>query len=274
MSNTKFDLSGQTVVITGGSRSIGRAIVEEYVRGGAKVAFFGLEKSETDEAGQEMRAALGVGEDRLFGMAADLRDRPSLRAFLDQTIERFGPIDSLVGNASDLGWVEAIEDVDFDHFAAVWMANVVGNFYLCQQVLPEMAQRGAGSVILLSSIVGFTTMPANIPYSTSKAAIASMTRSLAAQYANNNVRINCVAPGLIKTEASRMIWEDDEVARAYIGPRVPMNRIGFPEEIAKACAFLSSDAASYITAAILPVDGGRMGVGQQAGVAPKPKSAG
>lgn len=259
-----FDVAGQVVLVTGGTKGIGRAIVEQFVTAGARVAFCAVDPGECASVEAEIRAQLDVGADRLFAQAADLRDRPSLRRLLDAVLERWGHVDTLICNAADFGGGTAIEEVDCERFESLLQANLVGTFYLCQQTLPLMAARGSGSAILMTSIVGFTTMPNNIPYSSSKAAISSMGRSLAAAYAASNVRVNLVSPGLIKTDSSKGIWQDEAIARDYIGQRVPMNRIGMPEEIAATCLFLASPAASYITAALIPVDGGRMGVGQPA----------
>jgi dehydrogenase/reductase SDR family member 4 len=199
-----------------------------------------------------------------------LRQKDSLSELLDAVLGRWGKIDSLICNAADFGVPGEISEVDSGRFAQVLQANVIGNFNLCQLVLGHMAQRRSGSVVLLTSIVAFTSMPNNIPYSSSKAAIVSMARSLAAAYATQGIRVNCVSPGLIQTDPSREIWEQEEVAREYIARRVPMNRIGQPSEIANVCLFLCSPLASYVNAAVVPVDGGRLGVGQPAGAPVKP----
>ena len=209
-----------------------------------------------------------------MGSAANLLDRASLAALVAAVVSHWGNIDTLVCNAADFGRASAVKDTDCERYERVLQANVVGNFYLCQQILPQMVARGSGSVILMTSIVGYTAMPSNIPYSSSKAAIASMTRSLAAEYASKGIRVNCIAPGLIRTESSKDIWEDPELARSYITQRVPMQRIGEPNEIASVCVFLSSPLASYVTAATIPVDGGRFGIGQPAGVPEQIEKAG
>jgi NAD(P)-dependent dehydrogenase (short-subunit alcohol dehydrogenase family) len=260
-----LDLSDQVVLVTGGTRGIGHAIVEQMLQAGARVAFCAPLPEECAACEQDFRRRFGPATDRVIGLAANLRDRNSLSSLVEFVLSRWGRIDSLICNAAEFGAANAIVDVSTDGFEQLLQANVVGNFYLCQRVLPLMAERGAGSVILMTSIVGYTTMPTNIPYSSSKAAIASMARSLAAEYADKGVRVNCVSPGLIRTDSSRDIWEDEELARSYITQRVPMQRIGEPHEIAGVCVFLVSSLASYITAATIAVDGGRLGIGQSAG---------
>jgi hypothetical protein len=259
-----IDLSGQVALITGGTRGIGHAIVDEMVRAGARVAFCGREAAQCAAVERELGQRTSL-PDRVLGVAADLRKRQSLLALVDAVESRWGPLDTLICNAADFGTASTVADVNSDRYMEVLEANVVRNFFLCQHVLPGMARRRSGSVILMGSIVGFTTMPTNIPYSSSKAAIVNMARSLAAEYAETGVRVNCISVGLIKTDSSKSIWEDEDLARSYIAQRVPMQRIGQPREIATVCAFLCSPLASYVTAAVIPVDGGRMGVGQSAG---------
>ncbi|MEY4100353.1 MAG: hypothetical protein RL300_1524 [Pseudomonadota bacterium] len=262
-----IDLSNQVALVTGGTRGIGQSIVEHMLAAGARVAFCAPEADECASCEQDFRQRLGLTQDRVMGLAADLTDRDSLSRLVQAVYARWGRIDSLVCNAADFGAASAIGDVDCDRYASLLQANVIGNFHLCQLVLPGMVDAGSGSVVLMTSIVGYTTMPTNIPYSSSKAAIASMARSMAAEYADKGVRVNCLSPGLIRTHSSRDIWTDEALARSYISQRVPMQRIGEPPEIAVVCAFLCSPLASYITAATIPVDGGRLGVGQAAGSA-------
>jgi NAD(P)-dependent dehydrogenase (short-subunit alcohol dehydrogenase family) len=268
-----IDLADQVTLITGGTRGIGASIVEHFLAAGARVAFCAPEADECARREDEARERWRDAADRVMGKAADLRDRASLAALVEAVVARWGRIDCLVCNGADFGVASAVGGVDCERYLQVLECNVVGNFHLCQLVLPQMAARGTGSVIVITSIVGYTTMPTNIPYSSSKAALASMARSLAAEYARTGVRVNCVSPGLIHTESSRDIWQNEALAKAYIAQRVPMQRIGQPAEIASMCAFLASPLASYITAATIPVDGGRLGIGQSAGSSEQVKSA-
>ena len=258
-----LDLSSQVVLVTGGTRGIGHETVRQCLLAGASVAFCAPEPDECAARAQAFGEEFGAH--RVMAQPANLLDKPSLDALVQAVLTRWGRIDTLVCNAADFGQTSALPDVDTDVFARVLQANVVGNFHLCRLVLPAMAQRGSGSVVLLASIVGFTTMPTNIPYSSSKAALMSMTRSLAAEVASRGVRVNAIAPGLIRTVASRDIWSNPALASSYVREKIPMQRMGEPSDIASAIVFLASPLASYITAAIVPVDGGRFGVGQPAG---------
>lgn len=260
-----IDLTGQVVLVSGGTRGIGRSIVEKMLEAGALVSFCAPDPAECAAVAADVSRDKAVDPARILAMAADLADRPSLAAWVDHTIARWGRIDTLVSNAADFGTARQIPDVDCDRYLRLLECNVVNNFYLCQCVLKDMEPRGAGSIVLLTSIVGYTTMPTNIPYSSSKAAIASMARSLAAGYAAKGIRVNALSPGLIKTDSSKEIWQDPELEKSYVGQRVPMQRIGAPDEIANACVFLASPLASYMTAATMAVDGGRLGIGQSAG---------
>lgn len=259
----EIDLSDQVVVVTGGTAGIGRATVEVMLEAGARVAFCAVDQADCDAAAAELGRRFAP--DRVLGLAADLNARETLTAFADRATALWGRIDTLVCNATDFGVGGPPTAVDPERYLQLLQANVVNNMHLCTHVLPRMEARRTGSVILITSIAGFTTMPSNIPYASSKAAIMSMARSLAAQYADSGVRVNCVSPGLIRTAGARSIWDSPDEGRAYIQRNIPMNRIGLPEEIAAACAFLASPLAAYITAAVLPVDGGRVGIGQKAG---------
>ncbi len=258
-----IDLSNQVALVTGGTGGIGRGIVEVLLSAGAKVAFCAVDQAECDAVATEL------GKDheasRILAMAADLNDRDSLFAFADRVTETWGGIDTLICNAADFGVGGHPTEIEPDRYLRLLQANVVNNFTLCTHVLPRMEARGTGSVVLFSSVAGVSTMPANVPYGSSKAAIMSMARSLAAQYAESGVRVNCIVPGLIKSMSSRPVWDSPDGGAAYIKRNIPMNRIGQPEEIAALCAFLASPLGAYITAAIIPVDGGRIGIGQKVG---------
>lgn len=256
-------LSDQVVLVTGGTKGIGRGIVEQALLAGARVALCSRTAAESAQVADELNARFGA--DRCFGAAADLRDRDSLTQMARAVIDHWGRIDTLVCNAGEVGDHCQPHDLPADQFVQMLVSNVANNFHLVQQVAPQMLERGEGCILFVTSIVSTNVMPTNIPYATSKAAVAAMARSLAAEYAGRGVRVNCVAPGLIRTDASRIVWENPDLMRSYERNKIPMHRIGEPEEIGAACVFLASRAARYITAVSLPVDGGRAGIGQMSG---------
>jgi len=258
-----IDLSDAAVLVTGGTKGIGYGIVEGMLKAGARVAFCAPDESECSAVSRDLAARYTT--DHVLGVQGDLRSRDSLTTLVHRTIEHFGRIDTLICNAAEFGVHSSLEDMDCEVFARILQSNVVNNLHLCRLVLPQMEHRGSGCITLITSIAGHVAMPTNIPYSSSKAALASMARSLAARYASSGVRINCISPGLIRSEASRDIWEDPEFLRKYSMEKIPMQRMGEPRDIAEMCVFLSSPFANYITGATIPVDGGRLGIGQSAG---------
>lgn len=260
------DLSGTVALVTGGTKGIGRGAVEQLLLAGARVAFCSRDGAEASRLAEEL-APLAQDRDGVLGLAADLEDRQSLTALVQAVLARWGRIDTLVCNAGTVGAHRPPLELPPEQFARVMEANVANNFHLAQLVLPQMLARRAGSIVFITSIVAHTVMPTNVAYAAAKAAVTSMARSLAAACADTGVRVNCVAPGLIRTEASRIVWEDPELSESYVEDNIPMRRIGEVEEVGRACVFLASEAASYVTAATIPVDGGRMGIGQIAGSA-------
>jgi NAD(P)-dependent dehydrogenase (short-subunit alcohol dehydrogenase family) len=260
-----IDLSDQVVLITGGTKGIGHGVVEMLLAAGATVAFCAPDEDEYEAVTKAFQRQFPSAEGKVVGLSGDLRDRASLSALVATVIERFGRIDTLICNAADFGSHSPLSAVDPERYAQLLNNNVVNNFYLAREVLGHMAVQGSGSVIFMTSIVGFQSMPTNIPYSSSKAAITAMARSLAGEYAPLGIRVNCISPGLIKSEASRDIWEDPEFARRYCNEKIPMRRIGEPQDIAGACLYLASPLSSYVTGTTIPVDGGRLGIGVSAG---------
>lgn len=261
-----IDLSNQVVLVTGGTKGIGRGIVERMFAAGARVAFCSRDAAECARLAAQLNIGTG-GEERCLGIAADLRDHLSLSQLIETVLSHWGRIDTLVGNAGEVGPHCQPADLPLEQFEAVLTSNVIGNFHLTRLVAPQMVERGNGCILFITSIVAQNVMPTNIPYAVAKAAVTSMARSMAAEYADKGVRVNCVAPGLIRSESSRSLWENPALIRSYIADKIPMGRIGEPEEIGAICAFLASPAASYITAVTVPVDGGRFGIGQISGAA-------
>lgn len=248
-----IDLNGKVAVITGSSRGIGKAIAEAYAKAGASVVV----SSRKADACEEVAAALRARGHKAFAHACHIGRKEDLQGLVDATEAHFGPIDILVCNAAVNPVYGTMAELTDDAFDKIMNANVKGTFWLCNMVAPQMAERGGGSVILLSSIAGLRGSTTIGCYGMSKAAEAALARNLALEWGPSNVRVNSIAPGLIATDFAKALIEDPE-RRARVEARTPLRRIGRPEEIAGVALFLASDLSSYVTGQVLVADGGEM----------------
>lgn len=248
-----IDLSGKVAVITGSSRGIGRAIAEVYAKAGASVVV----SSRKADACEAVAAALRDAGGKAFAHPCHVGRKEDLESLVAAAQAHFGPIDILVCNAAVNPVYGPMAKLTDDAFDKIMTANVKGTLWLCNMVIPQMAARGGGSVILLSSIAGLRGTTTIGCYGMSKAAEAALARNLALEWGPSNVRVNAIAPGLIATDFAKALIEDPE-RRARIEERTPLRRIGRPEEIAGVAAFLASDLSSYVTGQVLVADGGEM----------------
>lgn len=248
-----IDLSGKVAVITGSSRGIGKAIAEAYARAGASVVV----SSRKAEACEEVAASLREAGYKAFAHPCHVGRKEDLEGLVAATKAHFGPIDVLVCNAAVNPVYGTLSEISDDAFDKIMNANVKGTFWLCNMVVPEMAERGGGSVVLLSSIAGLRGTTTIGCYGMSKAAEAALARNLALEWGPSNVRVNAIAPGLIATDFAKALIEDPE-RLARVEARTPLRRIGRPEEIAGVALFLASDLSSYVTGQVLVADGGEM----------------
>jgi NAD(P)-dependent dehydrogenase (short-subunit alcohol dehydrogenase family) len=246
-----FDLTGKVALITGSSRGIGRAIAERMAEHGAKVVV-SSRKTEACEAVAE--AIRGRGGEALV-VPANIGRKEELRALVDRTVAHWGGIDVLVCNAAVNPYFGPAIDCPDDAFDKVMASNVRSNFWLCNMVLPGMAERGGGAVIIISSIAGIKGSPTIGPYGISKAADAALARNIAVEWGGRNIRANCIAPGLVKTDFARALWEDPAILKKRVKDS-PLPRIGEPDEIAGAAVFLAAPSGSFTTGHVLVIDGG------------------
>jgi NAD(P)-dependent dehydrogenase (short-subunit alcohol dehydrogenase family) len=246
-----FDLNGKTAVITGSSRGIGRAIAEAMAGCGAQVVISSRKAEACEEVAASIRAAGGSAA----AIPCQVGDKAQLRALVEKTREVFGGIDILVNNVGanpTLGPLLDLTDSDFDRVIA---NNVKSALWLSNLVLPEMAARKDGAVIFIASIAGLRGSANLGAYGMAKAALMQLARSFASEWGKHNVRINALAPGLIKTDFARALWQDEALAQRRIAT-TPLGRLGEPSDIAGAAVLLASAAGSYITGQTIVIDGG------------------
>ena len=254
-----FDLTGKVAIVTGSSRGIGRAIAEAFAEQGAKVVISSRKQDACDEVASAINAA--HGERSAIAVAASISDKAALQALVDEARKAFGRIDILVCNAASNPYYGPMGGISDDQFRKILDNNVLSNHWLAQMVAPEMVERGSGSIIIVSSIGGMTSSTTIGAYNVSKAADFQLARNLAAEFGPSQVRVNCIAPGLVRTDFAKALWENPETLKA-VTRHTPLRRIGEPREIAGAAVFLASDASTFMTGQALIVDGGStIGVG-------------
>jgi len=242
-------LEGKVAVVTGGTRGIGLAIVKAFLEEGAKVALFGSRQETVDKALAELKAE--NAEAPVMGLAPDLSDYNAVESAMQAVKAQFGKIDILANNAG-VSAREPIYNYEPAAFDKVINLNVNSVFYCTKAVAPMMKEQGGGSIINTSSMVSLYGQAAGCSYPASKFAVNGLTKSLARELGKDNIRVNAVLPGVTRTDMVAAL-PPEMVAR--VSATIPLGRVGEPEEVANAFVFLASDKASYITGAILSVDG-------------------
>ena len=246
-----FDVAGKVVLITGSTRGIGLAIASRMAEAGARVVI----SSRSQEDSERVAAVINAGPGTALPVACNIDDPMQLRHLVASAQKQLGQVDVLVCNAAVNPHFGSSQDIPDGAFDKTLSANIGSVHRLCQLVLPGMAAAGGGSVILVSSIAGLKGSRMLGAYSVTKAANMQMARNLAVEWGLSNIRVNCIAPGLVRTEFARALWDNPQLlARAVAGS--PLGRIGEPDEIAGAAIFLASDAASFITGQTIVIDGG------------------
>jgi NAD(P)-dependent dehydrogenase (short-subunit alcohol dehydrogenase family) len=248
-----FDLSGKVAVITGSSRGIGRAIAEHMADHGAQVVI----SSRKQQACEEVASAINAkaGKEVALAVAANISTKDDLQHLVEETNRTFGQIDALVCNAASNPYYGPQAGISDDQFRKILDNNIVANHWLISLVVPQMIERKDGSIIIISSIGGLRGSTVLGAYAISKAADMQLARNLACEYGKHNIRVNCIAPGLVKTDFARALWENPETLKASTA-RTPLLRIGEPDEIAGAAVFLASHAGSFTTGQTIVIDGG------------------
>jgi NAD(P)-dependent dehydrogenase (short-subunit alcohol dehydrogenase family) len=248
-----FDLKGKSAIITGSSRGIGRAIAEAMADQGARVVISSRKPGPCQEVADAINKKHGDGT--AIAIPANISSKEDLQAMVDETNKSFGKIDIVVCNAASNPYYGPMAGISDDAFTKILQNNIISNHWLIQMCAPQMRERKDGAVIIVSSIGGLRASPVIGAYNISKAADFQLARNLAAEFGADNIRVNCIAPGLIKTDFAKALWDNPEtLKRALTG--TPLKRIGDPEEIAGAAVYLASKAGAYMTGQMLVVDGG------------------
>lgn len=251
MGSSLFDLGGKVALVTGSSRGIGRAVAEAMAEAGAKVVISGRKPESCQKAVEELTAQGHAA----IGIPGNVSSKDDLQRLTDTALAKWGRIDILVCNAGInpvYGPLASVEDAAFDK---VMGTNVRSTFWLCNMVIPQMAARRDGAVILMTSIAGLRGNSVIGTYGISKAAEMQLARNLALEWGAQNIRVNAIAPGIVRTEFARALWEDKE-RLSRVEAMAPLRRIGEPREIAGIAVFLASAAGSFVTGQTIVADGG------------------
>ncbi|MCU0338262.1 MAG: glucose 1-dehydrogenase [Spirosomaceae bacterium] len=249
--NQIFSLQGKVAIITGASKGIGEQIARYFAQMGAKVVISSRKQADLDELAAEIRQEGG----EITAIEARMGDEAQTQNLIQKTVEIYGGIDILVNNAAANPYFGPTVDCPDSAFDKIMDINVKSPFQICKMVHPLMKQRGGGSIINISSIAGDTPDPGLGIYSVSKAAMNMLTKVFAKEWGSDGIRVNAVAPGLIKTKFSQALWQDEKILNHFT-KRLPIARMGTVEEVASLVLYLASDASGYCTGGVYTVDGG------------------
>ena len=251
MASRLFDLTGRVALVTGSTRGIGLAIATAMAEQGARVVISSRKADACREVAERLRSA---GHEAL-DVPAHVGDTAQLAALVERVLAQWGRIDDLVCNAAVNPYFGPLHEISDDAYARIMDVNVGSVLRLTRLVIPQMAERGDGTVTVLSSIAGFIGDRMLGAYGIAKAAQQQLVRNLAVEWGERGVRVNAIAPGVIRTDFSRALWESEEIHGATVA-RTALGRIGEPDEIAGAAVYFASPAGRYTTGTTLVVDGG------------------
>jgi dehydrogenase/reductase SDR family member 4 len=249
--NSTFDLTGKVAVITGASKGIGEAIAQLYGSAGAQVVVSSRKQEAVDSVAKLINDAGGKAK----AIACNMGDMNDVQKLITETITAFGRIDILVNNAATNPTFGPVIETNEAAFDKIMNVNVKGPFEIAKKVYPFMKEKKSGSIINISSVGGLRPEAGLGIYSMSKAALISLTKVMAKEWGDDNIRANVICPGLIKTKFSEALWSNDKIMHTMM-KMLPIKRVGTPEEIAALALFLGSDASAYCTGSVFTADGG------------------
>ena len=252
---TLFDLTNKTAIVTGSTKGIGRATANRLAEHGANVVISSRKASACNQVAEDINRNWATGGAKAIPISCNINHKDQLRALVDRTLDTFGTIDILVCNAAVNPYFGPSADISDEAFNKTMESNVRSTFWICNMVIPEMDNIHGGSITIISSIGGLRGSPLIGAYGISKAADMQIARNLATEYGPNNIRANCIAPGLIRTDFARALWENEEILSERTAS-TPLRRIGEPDEVAGAVVFLASNAGAFITGETIVIDGG------------------
>lgn len=247
-----FDLTGKVALITGSTKGIGLAIAEQMAAAGANVVISSRKQDACEAVAQKINAR---GGGQAIALPCNINYSEELQALVDKTNAAFGKIDILVCNAAINPFYGSSQEIPDSAFQKIMDTNIGQVHHLCQMVIPQMVERKDGTVIIVSSIGGLKGSSVLGAYAISKAADMQIARNLAVEWGPQNIRVNCIAPGLVRTDFAKALWENPETYAKTV-EKYPLRRIGEPEEIGGTAVYLASKAGSFITGQTIVVDGG------------------
>ncbi len=246
-----FNISGKVAIITGASRGIGKAIAARFGEAGAKVVLSSRKQESLDEVSAEFTA---LGYDTI-PIAAHNGNKDALNALVEQTVATYGGVDVVVNNAATNPHFGTLLDAEDSMWQKTIEVNLLGNVWLTKACVAQMRERGGGKIINVASVNGLRPGTYQGIYSITKAAVINLTQTLAMELASDNIQVNAIAPGLIKTKFAQAIWENDTLLEGVTN-RTPAGRVGEPDEIAGIAHYLAAPASNFATGQVFVIDGG------------------